>query len=233
MIRFPKVLCLAALALAFSAAPHAQAAAQSSAAQSSIAHWRGGRSEQAIDQAVRYYGFRPHRLTRDQIHAIQRAWTELLGRDAWTRPLSRAQATAIVYMALVHPYEEDGWYDEGRHGRGRGGRPGGGYGDAPPYRGAEACVQMEADAYRLENVIISAGSGLFVTGPDRDRARTLARQVQQHAVECRAPSVADRAGDILRVLADALPSRSDLQTRVNLLKQAIRQSTPGRRRDSY
>lgn len=229
MIRISKILACAAFALALSA-PHAGAAAQSSPAQSSAAHWRGGRGEQAIDQAVRYYGFRPNRLTRDQVHAIQRAWTELLGRDAWTRPLSRAQATAIVYMALVHPYEEDGWYDEGRHGRGRGGRPGGGWDDAPPYRGGEACVRMEADAYRLENVIIAAGSGLFVTGPDRDRARTLTRQIQQHAIECGAPAVADRASDVLRVLTAALPGRSDLETRVDALKQAIRQTAPVRRR---
>jgi hypothetical protein len=234
MIRIPKLLACAAVALAFSAAPQAEAAAQSSAA-----HWRGGRSEQAIDQAVRHYGFRPNRLTRQQIDAIQRAWTELLGRDSRTRPLNRTQATAIVYMALVHPYEQDGWYDEGRPGGGRRGggwsdRPGDGRDDGgPPYRGGEACVQMEADAYRLENVINDAGSGLFITEPDRGRARTLARQIQQHAVECRASAVADRAGDILRVLSATLPSRSDLEPRVDALKQAIRQSTPGRRRDGY
>jgi hypothetical protein len=232
MIRIPRLLACAAFALAFFAAPHADAAAQSGAAQSSAAHWRGGRSEQAIDQAVRYYGFRPNRLTRHQIEAIQQAWTDLLGRDARTRPLTRAQATAIVYMALVHPHEEDGWYDEGRYGRGRGGRGGGGYDDdRPPYRGDEACVQMEADAYRLESLVIEAGSGLFILDPDRSRARTLTRQIQQQAVECRASQVADRAGDILRVLSDPMPSRSAVETRVEALKVAIRQSTPGRRRD--
>jgi hypothetical protein len=35
------------------------------------------------------------------------------------------------------------------------------------------------------------------------------------------------------VLSATLPSRSDLEPRVDALKQAIRQSTPGRRRDGY
>ena len=231
MIRIPKLLAGAAFALALSAAAPGEAAAQSSAS-----HWRGGRSEQAIDQAVRYYGFRPNRLTRDQIDAIQRAWTELLGRDARTRPLSRSQATAIVYMALVHPFEEEGWYDGGRYGGGRrgggwSGGPGGGYDDRPPYRD-DACLEMESDAYRLGNLVGApeVNTGLFIVEPEKGRARTLAREIQQRAIECRAPAVADRADEILRALSAALPSRSELETRVDALKHAIRQSTSGRRR---
>jgi hypothetical protein len=228
MIRIHKIFAFAALALALSAA--ADARAQSSV-QAGVAHWNGSRNEQLINQAVRHYGFRPNRLTRNQIEAIQEAWHELLGTGSGRRPLSRAQATAIVYMALVHPHEEDGWYDEGRPGGGRDDRPGGGWDDAPPYRPGEACVQMEADAYRLENVVISSGGngGLFVVDPEKGRARTLARQIQQRAVECRASGVADRASDVLNALAAPLPSRSDVQTRVNALKQAIQQANRGRR----
>jgi hypothetical protein len=232
MIRIHKIFAFAALALALSAA--ADARAQSSV-QAGVAHWNGSRNEQLINQAVRHYGFRPNRLTRHQIQAIQEAWHELLGTGSGRRPLSRAQATAIVYMALVHPYEEDDWYDEGRpgggwHGGGRDDRPGGGYDDGP-YRPGEACVQMESDAYRLENVVISSGGngGLFVVDPEKGRARTLARQIQQRAVECRASGVADRASDVLNALAAPLPSRSDVQTRVNALKQAIQQANRGRR----
>lgn len=233
MIRIRTLFTFAALALALCAA--ADARAQSSV-QAGVAHWNGSRNEQLINQAVRHYGFRPNRLTRHQIQAIQDAWHELLGTGSGRRPLSRAQATAIVYMALVQPYEEDGWYDEGRpgggwHGGGRDGRPGGGWDDAPPYRPGEACVQMESDAYRLENVVISSGGngGLFVVDPEKGRARTLARQIQQRAVECRASGVADRASDVLNALAAPLPSRSDVQTRVNALKQAIQQANRGRR----
>lgn len=229
MIRIRKILAFAALAVALSAAGEARA---QSSVQSGAAHWSGSRNEQLINQAVRHYGFRPNRLTRRQIQAIQDTWHELLGTGSGRRTLTRRQATAIVYMALVQPYEEDDWYDEGRpgggwHGGGGSGRPGGGWDDdEPPYRPGEACVQMEADAYRLENVVISAGGsgGLFIVDPEKGRARTLARQIQQHAVECRASAVADRASDILNALAAPLPSRSDLQTRVDALKRAIQQA---------
>lgn len=240
MIRIRKTLALVAFGVALSTAADAQA---QSSVQASAAHWRGSRSEQFIDQAVRHYGFRANRLTDRQVAAIQDTWLELFGGPGARRTLTRQQATAIVYMALVFPYEEEGWYNEGRgggYGGGRGDRPGGGYGggrddrpgggydDGPPYRD-EACVQMEADVYRLENLVIGTGNGLFVTDPDKGRARTLARQIQQRAVECRASQVADRAGDVLRLLAEPLPSRSDVQTRINALKQAIQQTGRGRR----
>lgn len=232
MIRIRKVLALAALALALASAADVQA---QSSTQAGVTRWRGSRSEQLINQAVRYYGFRPNRLTDEQVDAIQDTWYELFG-SAGRRTLSRAQATAIVYMALVHPHEEDGWYEDGRPGRNRPGggwddRPGGGYDDPPPYRD-EACMQMESDAYRLGNLISApeVNTGLFVVDPEKGRARTLARQIQQRAVECRASAVADRAADVLTALSAPLPSRTDLETRVNALKEAIRQSGRGGRR---
>lgn len=239
MIRIRRIIALAALALALTAA--ADAHAQSSV-QSGTSRWRGSRSEQLINQAVRHYGFRPNRLTDRQVDAIQETWYELFGATTARRPLTRAQATAIVYMALVHPHEEDGFYEDGRPGRDRPGggwndRPGGGWndrpgdGDAPPYRGDEACVRMEADAYRLGNVVSApeVNIGLFITDPEKGQARTLARQIQQRAVECRASTLADRAADILASLSAPLPRRSDVETRVNALKQAIQHHT-GRRR---
>jgi hypothetical protein len=222
MIRIRKILAFAALALALSTAADAHA-------QAGVARWQGSRSEQLINQAVRHYGFRPNRLTQRQVESIQDAWAELLGVQGGRRTLSRAQATAIVYMALVHPLEEDGWYEEGRPGR----RPGGGWDDrpgdddGPPYRD-EACMQMESDAYRLENLVRAPerNSGLFVAEPEKGRARALARQIQQRAIECRASTVADRAADVLTALSAAMPERSHVAARVSSLKQAIQRATP-------
>ncbi|WP_420127640.1 hypothetical protein [Longimicrobium sp.] len=188
------------------------------------------------------------------MNAIQDTWYELFGTTGTRRPLSRAQATAIVYMALVHPHEQEGFYEDGRPGRGGGGggwndrpgggwndRPGGGWNDrphdgydddAPPYReGDEPCVRMEADAYRLGNLVSApeVSTGLFIVDPEKGQARTLARQIQQRAVECRASAVADRATMILRLLSEPLPRRSDVEAQVNTLKQSIQQHT-GRRR---
>jgi hypothetical protein len=235
MIRIRKVFALAALALALTVTADAQA---QSSVQSGITRWQGSHNEQLINQAVRHYGFRPNRLTDRQVDAIQETWYELFGATTARRPLTRAQATAVVYMALVHPHEEDGFYEDGRPGRGggwndRNDRPGGGYdGGAPPYRDdGDRCEQMESDAYRLGNLVSAprTSTGLFVVDPEKGQARTLARQIQQRAVECRATAVADRAADILTALSAPLPRRSDVEPRVNSLKQAIQQQS-GRRR---
>jgi hypothetical protein len=240
MTRIRKVLALAALALALTAVAEVQA---QSSVQSGMSRWRGSRNEQLINQAVRHYGFRPNRLTDRQVDAIQETWYELFGATTARRSLTRGQATAIVYMALVHPYEQDGFYQDGRPGRGSGGwndRPGDGWsdrprgdddGDAPPYRGDDSCGEMESDAYRLGNLVSApeVNTGVFVADPEKARARTLVRQIQQRAVDCRATAVADRATMILRLLSEQFPRRSDVEGQVNSLKQAIQQQS-GRRR---
>jgi hypothetical protein len=235
MLTLRRIFHAAGLALALAAASH-----RSADAQASVARWRGSGNEQLIDQAVRRYGYRPNRLTDTQVRAINDAWTELLGTTTRRAPLNRAQATAIVYLALVEP-NDDGRGGYGRddydrpgggygNGPGSGGYGGGGYGGRPGAWGAE-CDQMESDAYRLGTLISAPANngGLFVVDPERGRARSLARQIQERALQCRATAAADRAAEVLTVLSETLPSRSTAEQRVNALKQAI-QAAPGRPR---
>jgi hypothetical protein len=223
MLTIRKIVCAAGLALALAAASHAPADAQAS-----VARWRGTGNEQLIEQAVRRYGYRPNRLSDIQLRAIDRAWAELLGHTTRRVALNRAQATAIVYMALVEPSENA--YAGRDRDRDDYDRPGGGYGGRPSDWSAE-CDEMEADAYRLGNLVSAPrnNTGLFVTDPERGRARALARQIQERAVQCRATSAADRAGEVMAVLADNLPRRSAVENRVDALKQAIQQAAPGHR----
>lgn len=228
MLSIRKSLFAAGLALALAAVSHVPADAQAA-----IARWRGSGNEQLIDQAVRRYGFRPNRLTDAQIRAINDAWTELLGPTTRRTQLNRTQATAIVYMALVQPYEDDRRpvYDVPRDDD-RYDRPGGGYqGGRPGWWSAE-CDAMEADAYRLGNLVSAPerNASLFVQEPERGRARALARRIQEQAVQCRAYSAADRAGDVLTLLSDNLPDRSDVAQQVDALKRAIQDAAPGRPR---
>lgn len=222
MPRF-RTLIFAAAALLALASPHS-ADAQSS----STAEWRGSRSERMIDRAMRYYGYNPNRLTREQSRAIDQAWSELLGPGARRGTLTPTQATAIVYMALVFPHEEPagGGYPDRPGYDDRPGYPGG---SRPPYWGRE-CVQMQAQAYELGNLVSASETqtGLFLMDPDKSRARTLARQIQQNAIECRATAVADRAGAVLTALSANLPARTDVARRVDALKQEIRDASPGR-----
>jgi hypothetical protein len=228
MFTIRKLFYVAGLALALASASHVPAEAQAS-----VARWRGAGNEQLINQAVRRYGFRPSRLTDAQVRAINDAWAELLGPSTRRAPLNRAQATAIVYLALVEPREgtyADRADEYDRPGGGYDGRPGNGYDGRPGSWGAE-CDEMEADAYRLGNLVSAPrnDNGLFVTDPERGRARALARQIQERAVQCRATSAADRASEVMAALADSLPRRSAVENRVNALKQAIQQAAPGRR----
>lgn len=241
MIRILKTFAFVALAAALGAGAdvHAQSSTQpgvqSASARSGWSRWRGSRSEQLINQAVRHFGYRPSRLTNRQVDAIQDTWYELFGGQGARHALTQRQATAIVYMALVHPYQGDGFYEDDRPGRNRPGsgwndRPGGGYDDPPPY-GDDACTQMESDAYRLGNLISApeVNTGLFVVDPEKGRARALARQIQQSAIECRVSTVADRAAEVLTALSAPLPGRSEVESRITALKQAIQQNG-GRRR---
>ncbi|HST58333.1 MAG TPA: hypothetical protein VLK84_06595 [Longimicrobium sp.] len=225
MLSIRKVLYAAGLALALAAASHTSADAQAS-----VARWRGTGSEQLIDQAVRRYGYRPNRLTDAQVHAINRAWVELLGSTTRRPALNRAQATAIVYLALVEPTEDR--YAGRDRDRDDDDRPGygGGYGGRPGAWSAE-CDEMEADAYRLGTLVSAPrnNSGLFVDEPERGRARALAREIQERAVQCRATAAADRAGEVLAALSDGLPRRGAVENRVNALKLAIREAAPSRR----
>src|SRR5687768_4486020 len=136
MLTIRKVLYAAGLALALAAASHTSADAQASAAR-----WRGTGNEQLIEQAVRRYGYRPNRLTDAQLHAINRAWADIMGTGTRRVPLNRAQATAIVYLALVEP-TEDAYAGRDRDDD----RPGygGGYGGRPGSWSAE-CDAMESD----------------------------------------------------------------------------------------
>lgn len=224
MFTIRKALYAAGLALALAAASHTSADAQASTAR-----WRGTGNEQLIEQAVRRYGYRPNRLTDAQLHALNRAWADLMGPSTRRVSLNRAQATAIVYLALVEPSEgayADRDRDDDRPGSGYGGGPGG-----RPGTWSAACDEMEADAYRLGNLVSAprGNGGLFVDEPERGRARALARQIQERAVQCRATPAADRAGEVLAALSAQLPRRDAVENRVNALKLAIQQSAPPRR----
>lgn len=205
------------------------AAPGASHAQSS---YGGGRVERAsrldsqLESALRYYGYDPYRLTRGQSYSLDRARAELLGQGTDRRALSRTQATAIVYMALVFPREE-GRY--GRHGGGYGdyegrggyGQPNGGFGREPrPGR----CQEVEAQAYELGNVVSASArdGGLFVSDPEKGQARSLARRIQQGAVQCGRTDAADVADEIIEELSRPLPERSGIARQVAELKRALR-----------
>jgi hypothetical protein len=168
------------------------------------------RGDRHVDEAVRYYGFHPARLRADQRLALDEVRGELFP-EARRRPLNPAQATALVYMALVHPYE-----------RGRGG----GYPPVPPRR--DDCSRAERLVYDLE-IVVNGGSSLFLSDDEKRRVRSLALEVQRGAADCRNHRAADLAGDVLGSVSPSLPQRSTVARHVRELKGALRDSGYGRR----
>jgi hypothetical protein len=214
MRRIHTVLAAALAALA------AAAAAPLAAQDYGAATVRGAppsRSAERIDVALREFGFRPERLDRAEVRAINDTWSELFGQARRGYVLTPRQATAIVYLALVH--ERRGRRDD-RYSPVR---------DDRPRAWGPECERMEGDAYRLGLLITapeSGTTGLFVQEPERGRARALARQIQEQAIRCRVLGAADLAGEILTALSSTLPGRSDLEQRVSALKREIAAAAP-------
>lgn len=213
-LRSSLVLALVLLGAA-PAASHAQASYGSGRVERVV------RVDRQTEEALRYYGYNPNRLTREQSFALDRARADLLGHGWDRRAISRTQATAIVYMALVFPRERGryGQQGGGYDGRGDYGEPGG-YG-RPGYG---RCQDAEAQAYELGNVVSASArdGGLFVGDPEKGQARALARRVQQGAVQCGRSDAADLAGEIIEELSRPLPERAGIVRSIADLKRALR-----------
>lgn len=185
----------------------------------------GTRNRQLLEDALREFGFRPDRLRRADVQAIDRTLAELVpGADRQRYGLNRTQAQAVIYMALVH----------------RRGGGGGGWNDAwddddryPSRGGYPACRDMEVRAYDLDNAVAGTndwGAGMFLDQDERRRARELTREVQTLALQCGARGVADRSSELLRLLGENLPNRGQVVRRIDAIKQAIRDEDRGGRR---
>jgi hypothetical protein len=212
-------LVLALLVLGAPAVSHAQSSSQSARVQAPR------RVDAQMDAALRYYGIDPSRLTREQSYALDRMRAELAGDGGDRRGLTRTQATAIVYMALVFPREgrdsRGGYGDDYGDTRGGYGQTNGGRGREPR---AGRCTEVEQQAYELGSVVSGSArnAGLFVSDPEKIRARALARTIQQGALQCGNRDAADAAGEIIDELAENLPERAEIAGRVADLKSALR-----------
>ena len=228
---------LAALSLAAAPAAHAQVQTEEAPDffRSGVQGYTYSRNRELINEAIRDFGYRPSRLRRSEMEAIDRAWARLVpGVDRRRYALNQEQATAIVYMALVHRRGGYGRYDNGRDGGqwdGRDGRDGGrwdgrDYGrldgrddDVRGPRPIGACGEVDVRAYDLYNQV-SGQSSMFLSADEKQRIRSLATEIQRESLRCGDRNVADRAGDVLASLAPSLASREDVARRARALRDA-------------
>lgn len=227
-------LAAAALALAaFAAAPLAAQSTQQRRppAVPTVSNVREA-NQALIDQAVRRAGFRPGRLTPGQVDAIEDAWADLLPEANPRRyRLNRAQAAALVYLALVEGDDRygrpgsGGRYDDDRYDDDRyDDRPGSGPGFPGGGDRLRACREMDERAFEIGNIVDTGGVTFFLDPQEKERVRNLAREVQRTAVARGDRAVADRAGDVISSVSEALPHKNDVRPRVQALKSALEQA---------
>lgn len=231
MIRIPRIARVAAALVVLSAAGAARAGAQMSSANTGRISPRGTNQAQ-IDRALREFGFDPRALRRDQQRALDDTWRRLLPEaEPYRYPLNPAQATAIVYLALVHGREgRGGWgnggWDRDNDGRDNGGRGndgrGGGWDRGGSWNGAAGeCVTLNRRVYDADNAVDGDRSSLFLDDGQKRDVRAAAREAQRIAVDHGWRRVADRAGDVITAASETLPNRDAVRGRVQELKRAV------------
>jgi hypothetical protein len=239
MTRISRIARAAAAAALLSLGGVAAASAQAPSSPYTTRTTTRGASQPQIDRALREFGFNPSTLRRDQQRAIDDAWRQLLpDANPYRYTLNQAQATAIVYLALVHGRgERGGWNGDGRDDDPRGGWNGGGdngygrgsdgYGrdDSGYNRGGDAqCVALNRRVYDIENAVAADTRSLFLGDAQRRDVRAAAGDVQRMAVDRGWRRVADRASEIISAVGDNMPERSDVSGRVQALKRAVDES---------
>jgi hypothetical protein len=186
-----------------------------------------------IDRALAEFGFDANRLRPEQQRALQSAWRDLLpDADPGRYALNSAQATAIVYLALVHGRDRrggwggdprDGW--NGGYGRGDGYGGGydggnGSYGRGEGYGTGASCAALSRRVLDAENATDEQDRTLFLDDEHKAAVRTAAREAQRMAVERGWRDVADRASDVVSAVSEPLPERTAVAARVGALQHA-------------
>lgn len=241
---------LAAAVLALSLAGVAAAPAQSTVPNTQRPGIRAP-NPPAVERALREFGFDPYRLRADQQRALDSAWDLLFPQtNRYRATLNSSQATALVYVALVHGRERRGGYGRGGYGddygrggydqggSGRGGYGRGGYGqdddddrDDDGYarggrdgRGGAQCVDVNRRVYDVENAFTSDSRSLFVTDAQKRSIRESAREVQRLAVDRGWRRVEARAGELIESVNESMPERDEVRGRIQALKNAVDES---------
>jgi hypothetical protein len=231
---------LSAAVLALSFASVASAPAQSPTNTPYSTRSVRAPNQPAVDRALRELGFDPYRLRPDQQRAIDSTWGLLFpGMNQYRSTLNSSQATALVYVALVHGRErrgggQGGYDDYGRNGNGRDeyGRGGtdrddygrGGSGDDRYGRGGAQCVDVNRRVYDVENAVNNGTRSMFLNDAQKRAVRENAREVQRLAVDRGWRRVSDRAGQVIESVNENIPERSDVLERVQALKSAVDES---------
>jgi hypothetical protein len=162
------------------------------------------RRQPMVEQALRGHGYNPNRISQAQERALAETYRELFPeRDPrWDR-LNRTQATALVYMALVHP--------------GRSGSSG-----RQPQR--SACETVATRVWELEDGFAPAGRGQarHLNRTEQEWLLAQAREVQRSAHLCGDRRLEDAAHELTTLLSEQRPDRERVTRQVSRMKSLVR-----------
>ncbi|CAN5875145.1 hypothetical protein BH23GEM7_BH23GEM7_23840 [soil metagenome] len=159
-----------------------------------------------VEDALRSYGLRSDRLTRAQERALEDTFSELYpDRDARRQRLNRTQATALVYMALVHPGRRDAALPPGR----------------PVGRACEMPARL---VYELEDYFDAPrrGQPRYLRDREQQQLQTSARDIQRQARSCGDFRLTDEATALVRMLAERRVEREQVAQQVDRMKAVVR-----------
>jgi hypothetical protein len=206
------ILALAAFAGATAPAAAAQPAADfATRASVPSAEWSASRSDaraadlvrqESVEYALRSFGYRANRLSRQEQRALEQSFTELFpGRDARRHRLTETQATALVYVALVH---------DARHGSRR-----------PNQRGA--CDGAIRQVNELDRVFDAPGRGRprHLTSEEQRALIREAGQIERLAISCGERRLADQASELAELAADRRTERDRVARHVERMKGTV------------
>lgn len=220
-----------ALSLAGAAAAHAQATGTYRTPSTTRTP-----SQPAVDRALREFGFNPVSLRADQQRALTSTWALLFPEaNRFRTTLNSSQATALVYVALVHGRDRrGGWgqrdrdrWDDRDNGRDRDDDRDDDWNDDRGGRGGQ-CVELNQRLYDAQNALGSSTWSNYVSAAQKGPTRESLRDVQRLAVERGWRPVADLASEAMALLNENYPVRAEVLQRIQAIKAAVDEScAPG------
>jgi hypothetical protein len=213
MTMLRRTALLAALAALALGAPLATLHSQSvrlgmdaaSARQVENARFADTRIPRVLHATLGEYGYNADRLSRAERRALEDVHGELFPRTGplARAQLNRAQAVALVYVALVEPSRDRGW----------------------PGRGRAVCGEAGERVYSLARAFADAGTGhrLFLSREEQEQARRGARDIQQAAAGCGQFRLADQAMDLLALLNSNLAERNRVGEQIDRMRRTVQE----------
>ncbi len=157
-----------------------------------------------VEDALRSFGYRPELLTRAEERALENTYFELFpDADPRRTRLNRSQATALVYIALVHSNRRD---------------------TSSPWRGRQSCEVAARRVYELEDFFTIPGRGQprYLRRIEQEPLLEEAREIQRLARSCGEYELVDHASDLVSLVSRHRAERELVARQVDRMKAVVR-----------